>query len=112
MKLVAVAGAKTTLTVQEAPGASDAPQVPPAAPAGRENGCGDPPPNVKVPPASATVPVLVTVRVLALLVVPLAQFPNASGLGDTAAVVAIREATNSTAPASTDRPGADFLGLP
>jgi hypothetical protein len=44
-----------------------------------------PPPKVKVPPARAELPVLVTVTVRALLVVPVAQFPNASGFGVTVA---------------------------
>ena len=73
--------------VHEAPNAKVAPQVPPALPPGREKGCGTPPPKVKVPPASAVLPVFVTVRVRALLVVPVAQLPNANGLGDTAAVL-------------------------
>jgi hypothetical protein len=42
-------------------------------------------PKVNVPPAKPTLPVFVTVRVRALLVVPVAQLPNASGLGDTVA---------------------------
>src|SRR5207248_11801320 len=73
--------------VQFAPTANAAPQVPPAAPAGRENGCGRPPPKVKLPPANAPVPVLVTVSVCAALVVPATWFPNASGLGETVAVL-------------------------
>src|ERR1700692_3702592 len=73
--------------VQEAPTAKVAPQVPPALPAGREKGCGVPPPKAKLPPARPTLPVFVTVRVLALLVVPVAQLPNANGLDDTVAVL-------------------------
>src|ERR1700681_4957040 len=70
-------GVKTTLIVHEAPCARVATQVPPAAPAGRENRCGVPPPNVKFPPASPMPPVLVTVKVR-VLVVPVAQLPNGS----------------------------------
>jgi len=64
--------------VHEAPTARAAAQVPPAAPAGRENGCGVPPPKVKVPPARAPLPVLLTVSVCAALVVPNGTVPNAS----------------------------------
>lgn len=73
------------MMVQFAPTANAVAQVPPADPAGRENGCGVPPPKVNEPPAKAELPVLVTVRVSALLVVPVAQFPKASGLGETLA---------------------------
>jgi hypothetical protein len=51
----------------------------------REKG---PAPKVKVPPARAIVPVLVTVRLRALLVVPVAQLRKASGLGLTLALLA------------------------
>jgi hypothetical protein len=86
LKAAAVVGANVTLIVQVAATARAAPQVPPAPPAGRAKGCGVPPPKVNVPPASAWLPVLVTVNVSALLVVPVAQLPNAKGLGDTLAV--------------------------
>src|SRR3974390_1499863 len=71
--------------VQLAPTARAAPQVPPALPVGRENGADVP--MVKVPPENATFPVLVTVKVFGPLVVPVAQLPNASGFGDTVAVL-------------------------
>lgn len=77
----------TTLTVQVAPDARVVVQVPPAAPVGLENGCGVPPPKVNDPPASATFPVLVTVKVIGPLVVPVAQLPKASGVGETVAVL-------------------------
>jgi len=51
-----------------------------------ENGCGVPPPKVKVPPARAPVPVLLTVSVCAALVVPNGTVPNASEVGFTLAV--------------------------
>jgi hypothetical protein len=66
----AVGGAKRTAMVQEAPPARAAPQVPPAVPAGRENGCGVPPPNVKVPPVALVVQPLVIVTFCVALVVP------------------------------------------
>src|SRR5437773_3719239 len=89
--------------VHEAPTARAAAQVPPAAPVGRENGCGVPPPKVKVPPARAPVPVLLTVSVCAALVVPNGTVPNASGFGATVAVSVAPPPppANSTAPAST-----------
>jgi hypothetical protein len=80
-----VPGANTTLMVQLAPTAKVAPHVPPAVPVGCENSA-VPPPKVKVPPARAELPEFVTVSVRALLVVPVAQLPKASGLGDTVAV--------------------------
>jgi len=76
----AAVGANTTFTVQLAPTAKVAPQVPPAA--GRENGA----PAVSTPPANARVPVFLTVTVRAALVVPVAQLPNASAAGVTVAV--------------------------
>jgi len=79
-------GANLTLYVQEAPTASVAPQVPPAAPGARENDTGVPPPNVRVPPASATLPVLVTVSVWAALTVPSDWLAKVSELGVTVAV--------------------------
>ena len=83
-------GANTTLMVHDAPTANVAAplagQVPPAVPVGREKRCGVPPPKVKDPPASCTLPTLVTVRVNALLVVPVAQLPKASGFGLTEAL--------------------------
>jgi hypothetical protein len=74
------------VTVQDAPTARAAVQVPPAVPVGREKGCGVPPPKVKAPPARAEFPVFVTVRVSGLLVVPVAQLPKASEFGVTVAV--------------------------
>src|SRR5439155_1541247 len=76
---VAASGLNTTLKVHEAPTANVAPQEPgpPCAAVALEKGCGVPPPKVAVPPDSATLPVLVTVRVNALLVVPVAQLPKA-----------------------------------
>src|SRR6516225_6630263 len=56
-------GENTTLTVHAAAAANAAPQVPPAAPAGRANGCGSPPPKLNVPPVHVP-PLLVTVRVI------------------------------------------------
>src|SRR5256885_15018936 len=85
-------------TVQDAPIASVAAQVPPAAPPGREKGA--PPTTVNVPPAKAPVPVLVTVTVRAELVVPVAQLPNANVLGETLAL-STGGKLNFTAPAST-----------
>src|ERR1700730_9880912 len=76
-------GENTTLMVQLAPTAKFAVQVPPAAPPGREYR--EMALKVKVPPAKATLPVLVTVRFRALLVVPIAQVPKANGLGATVA---------------------------
>src|ERR1700682_3114346 len=75
--------------VHEAPTANAAPQepAPPCAAVALEKGCGVLPPKVKVPPASCTLPTLVTVRVNALLVVPVAQLPKASGFGLTEALV-------------------------
>src|SRR5947209_13052929 len=72
--------------VHEAFKAKFAPQVPPAVPVGRENGCGVPPPKVNVPPVRATLPVFFTVRVWAALTVPVAQFPKANGFGVTVAL--------------------------
>lgn len=75
--------------MQEALTAKAAPQF--GAPAGnvpvvtRVKGCGVPPPRVNVPPARAVFPVLVTVRFSVGLVVPVAQFPKASGDGVTLA---------------------------
>jgi hypothetical protein len=77
-------GANTTLIVHVPPTPSAAPQVPLAAPVGRENGA--PPTTVNVPPARAVLPVFVTVSVFAPLVVPIAQFPKASGPPVTVAV--------------------------
>ena len=79
MYAVAVVGVNTTFTVHEAPAAKVAPQFPPA----RENGVATL--NVNVPPVKSTLPILVTVRVIALLVVPIAQLANANGLGLTEA---------------------------
>src|SRR5438309_2571534 len=94
--------------VQEAPTASVPSALQFGAPAGnvpvviRENGCGVAP-KVKVPPARAPVPVLVTVRGSGLLVVPVAQLPNASGFGVSVVVsVAAAAPVSSTAPASTE----------
>jgi hypothetical protein len=72
--------------VQFAPTAKVAVQVPPAVPVGREKGWMAPPPKVKVPPARAVFPVLVTVKVRGELAVPVAQVAKASGLGATVAV--------------------------
>lgn len=55
--------------------------APPCKAVARENGCGAPPPKVNVPPARATLPVLVMVRVLGPLGVPMAWLPNASVVG-------------------------------
>src|ERR1700726_339283 len=77
-------GENTTLMVQLAPSAKFAVHVPPAVPPGREYR--EPALKVKVPPAKAMLPVLVTVRVRALLVVPVAQLPKANGFGVTVAV--------------------------
>lgn len=74
------------MTVQLAPIARVAPHVPPAAPAGRENGCGVPPPNVNAPPARAVLPVFVTVKVSAELAIAVGQVPKASEPGATEAV--------------------------
>jgi len=62
-----------------------------------------PPPKVKVPPARATVPLLVTVKVLAPLGVPIAWLPKANAFGVTVAVAVLppAPAPNSTAPTST-----------
>jgi hypothetical protein len=81
-----VVGANNTFTVQEAPAAKFAPQLPPAVPAGREYGCGAAPPKAYVKLDSGELPVLVTVSVIGALVVPVAQLPNASGFGPTLAV--------------------------
>ena len=76
--------------VHEAPTANVAAQF--GAPVGnvpvvtREDVCGVPPPKVKVPPANAEFPVLVTVNSIGLLAVPVAQLPKAKGLGLTLAV--------------------------
>ena len=102
------------MIVQEALTAKVAPQVPPAAPAGREKGCGVPPPKVKTPPAKAVVPVLVTVTVIAALVVRTSWLPNASVVGDTLALpVVAAPLPNSTAPGSKcPSPPVSGLGLP
>ena len=90
LKATAVAGENATLIVQEAPTARVAVQL--GAPAGNVppvtlvKGCGVPPPKVNVPTLNPELPVFVTVRFMGLLVVPVAQFPNASGLGETVAV--------------------------
>src|SRR5258708_38458188 len=74
--------------VHEAPTARATPQFP--APVGkvpvvtRVNGVVGL--KVKAPPAKGPVPVFVTVRFMGLLVVAVAQFPKASGLGVTEAV--------------------------
>jgi hypothetical protein len=81
--VAAVAGAKTTLMVHEAPTANVVPQVPPAVPEGREKGA--PPTKVNEPPPKATLPLFVTVRLCAELVVPVAQLPNAKEFGVTVA---------------------------
>jgi hypothetical protein len=78
------------LTEHEAPTAKAATQF--GTPAGNvpvvtlEKGCGVPPLKVNVPPARGELPVFVTSRARTLLAVPIAQMPNASGLGDTLAV--------------------------
>src|SRR4029077_2850477 len=72
-------GANTTPMVQLAPTARPAPQDPP------EREYLEPALKVKVPPAKATLPVLVTVTLIGLLVVPVAQLPKANGLGATLA---------------------------
>ena len=51
----------------------------------REKVCGIPPPNVNVPPASATFPVLLTVSVSGAEVVAVNQLPKLSAPGDTPA---------------------------
>lgn len=113
------AGANCTLMVQEAPTARVAPQF--GAPAGnvpevtRENGCGVPPPKVKVPPARAVDPVFVTVRLWVLLVVPTAHSPKSPDpltLALGAAPPQIKPLVMSTAPASTHGFDTLFLGLP
>lgn len=84
-----VAGAlKTTLIVQVAPTASVpvVVQDPPAVPVGREKGLLVLVRFAVIPVVVATFPVLVTVRVCALLAVPSYQVPNESGLGDTVSV--------------------------
>jgi hypothetical protein len=68
--------------LHEAPTPNVGVQVPPD----REKGWGEPPPKVNAPPAKATLPVLVTVRVRALLLVPTAQLPKANEFGVTVAV--------------------------
>src|SRR5438132_1683720 len=85
---VAVGGVNTTLTVHEAPTASVVlhEPAPPWVAVARANGCGVTPPNVKVRPDSAELPVLVSVRVCRELVVPFAQLPKASGFELTVAV--------------------------
>src|SRR6202051_5124705 len=70
-----VVGENTMLMVQVLAAASVAVQVPPATPAGRENGAV----TATVTPVRLAVPVLCSVSVCAVLVVPTAQLPNASG---------------------------------
>jgi len=90
LNVVADAGLKTTLMVQEAPTARLAPQL--GAPAGklpvviREKVCGVPPPKANVPPAKAMLPVFVTVSVSGAEVVAVNQFPKLSVPGETLAV--------------------------
>ena len=91
-------GEKTTLMVQVAPPpASVAAQVPPAAPAGLENGAV----TTTVIPVKVAVPVLCRVRVCAVLVVPTTSYRMRAGPPVTLAIAVVPPATNSTAPAST-----------
>src|SRR5215472_4655689 len=76
--------------VQEAPIASvpvPVAQVPPADPVGLETGWGVPPPNVNAPPVNAALPVFVTVTLMPLLVVVVAQLPKFKVVGDTVALL-------------------------
>lgn len=113
VEVVVVVGAYCTLMVQEAPTARATPQL--GAPAGnvpvviRENGAAR---LLNVPPASAVLPVLVTVR-LRIAVVPVAKLPKANGLGLT---VAERGATpvpvKATGELTTPTPAAVIVTVP
>jgi hypothetical protein len=91
-------GANTTLIVQLEADAKVTPQVPPAAPAGREYR-GDE--KVKPMPVSVEPPVFCSVTVFAALVEPVATFPKASVVGVTLATAGPAGPVNSTAPTST-----------
>jgi hypothetical protein len=96
---VCVVGEKTMLMVQVLVAASVAVQVPPAATAGRENGAV----TTIVTPVRLAPPVLLSVRVFAALVVPVATFPKERDVGVTAAIGRFG-GTNSTAPMSNPPP--------
>jgi hypothetical protein len=104
---VPVGGLNTTLKVQAAPTARVVPQLPPPPPPACVKGVAAP--KVKVPPLRASLPVLVTVMVLAVLVVPVPWFPKASVLGDTVKDALPGADPNSIAPGS-NRAGDPSLG--
>jgi len=91
-----VVGENTTLIVQVAAAASVAVQVPPAAPAGRENGAV----TATAMAVAPAVPVLCRVSVPGVLVVPSVTLPNASGPPVTLSTAILAVAWNSTAPIS------------
>jgi hypothetical protein len=93
----ATVGEKTTLMVQVVAAANVAPQVPPAVPAGRENGAA----VAIVIPVRLAVPTLCNTSCCDGLVVPVATVPNDNGPPDRFAIAVAAPAINSTAPAST-----------
>ena len=102
-------GVNTTLMVQVVAAARVATQVPPAAPAGLENGAVTTTAMVVAP----AVPVLLSVSVLAALVVPTLMEPKANGPPVTLRVAVAVPVPNSTAPGSkVVSPAASGLLLP
>ena len=95
---VAVVGAKTTLIVHVEAAFNVPPQVPPAVPAGRENGAV----GVITIPVRGAVPTLCRTSCCAALVVPVPIVPNDNGPPVTFATAVAAPGTNSTAPASTN----------
>ena len=94
---VPLGGVNTTLKVQAAPTAKVVPQLPPPPkPPARVKGVVAP--KVKVPPLRASLPVFVTVMVLAGLVVPIPWLPKAKELGETVKDAVPGADPNSIAP--------------
>jgi hypothetical protein len=102
-------GESTTLIVQvPANTVNVAPQVPPAAPTGLENGAV----TTTLMPATFADPVLCNVRVCAALVVPTITFPNANGPPVTLAIGVLAGNLYSIAPTSIAVPFTSGLALP
>jgi hypothetical protein len=93
----AAVGVNTTLIVQVDAAFNVVPHVPPAVPAGLENGAV----AVIVMPLRLAVPTLCTMSCCGALVLPVAIVPNDNGPPVTFAIAVAAAGTNSTAPAFT-----------